>query len=121
MDNTRKEYMKDYRENNREKIAEQKKEWYKENKEKVLEQKKEYYKTDSYKKSYSILNWKSGGVINDDFDVLYEKYINCKNCELCNVELVEGRYGSNRRCLDHDHETGLFRNILCMKCNIKIG
>tara|TARA_R110000824_G_scaffold3008_1_gene13885 strand:- start:72 stop:575 length:504 start_codon:yes stop_codon:yes gene_type:complete len=112
-----KEYNKKYRENNLEQLKEQKKEYYETNKEKI----KEYSKTEQGRKISRISDWKRSGVINNDFTSLYEHYINCNKCENCNIELIEGMYGSNKRCLDHDHETGLFRNVLCNTCNIKRG
>ena len=95
---------------------EKRKEYY----EKYREHDKAYRKTEQGKKVSRINDWKIRGVINDDFDKLYDYYINCKYCEECEVELVEGNYG-NRRCLDHDHKTGEFRNVLCHGCNIRRG
>jgi hypothetical protein len=87
------------------------------NKESINEYMKEYRKTHACKKSSRITNWKKSGVKCDDFNSLYDKYINCKNCEECNVELQEGNAKKNKKCLDHDHKTGLFRNIICNRCN----
>tara|TARA_R110000824_G_scaffold93846_1_gene226897 strand:+ start:29 stop:451 length:423 start_codon:yes stop_codon:yes gene_type:complete len=112
-----KDQMKEYNKNNLEKIKEYKKEYYETNKEKI----KEYIKTEQGRKTSRISDWKRKGVINNDFNSLYNYYINCKNCENCSIELIEGMYGSNKRCLDHDHKTGLFRNVLCNSCNIKRG
>jgi len=70
-------------------------------------------------KSNRIKKWKSRGVKCDDWDILYDKYINTTNCEQCDVELVEGNYGSNKKCLDHNHDTGEFRNVLCNLCNCR--
>jgi hypothetical protein len=70
-------------------------------------------------KSNRIKKWRSRGVICDDWDNLYNKYINTTNCEECDIELVEGNYGSNKKCLDHDHGTGVFRNVLCNLCNCR--
>ena len=110
-----KEYKKEYREKNKEKTKEKEKEYYQKNK----EQRKEYRQTEQCKKTHRISNWKKRGVKCDDFASLYEYYLNCKNCEDCNIELAEGIYGANKRCLDHSHNTGLFRNILCNTCNLK--
>ena len=78
---------------------------------------KVYRQTDAGIKSRRKSIWRSRGVVSDDFDALYEKYINTTNCEKCNIELVDGIYGFNKRCLDHDHNTGEFRFILCCRCN----
>jgi hypothetical protein len=141
----KKEYDKKYQEDNKEKIKEQRKKYRENNKDKIKEankkyiethkaekkeydkkytqehkeEKKVYRQTESCKKSNRITRWKQYGVICDDYDELYERYINTKCCELCGVEFVKGDISVNRRCLDHDHETGLFRNVLCCRCNIK--
>ena len=115
-----KEKKKEYFEKNKEKIKEKNKEYRENNKEKIKEQQKVYFKTENGKKSMRISIWKSRGIINDDFDALYDYYINCRNCEKCDVELVEGQK-TNSRCLDHSHKTGLFRNVLCSACNLKRG
>jgi len=109
-----KEYYKNYYEKNIEKKKEQKKEWYEVNKEQI----KEYFKTPQGKKIRRIKNWKHSGLISEDYDKIYEIYVNTWECDNCGIELVEGNYGANRRCMDHNHRTGEFRNILCGTCNI---
>ena len=86
----------------------------------TIEMCKSYYENPQKYKTTAIHKWKSRGVISDDYNSLYEYYLNCKNCEECNVELVECKK-SNSRCLDHNHKTGLFRNVLCNSCNVKRG
>ena len=93
---------------------------YEKNKEKIKEYQKVYYQTPAGKKSNRINDWKKRGVIHDDFNELYEKYINTELCELCNCKLtVDKRKTKTTRCLDHDHETGEFRNVICNSCNVK--
>ena len=77
-----------------------------------------YYSYDSIK-TRRICDWKRMGVICDDWDTLYEKYISTTHCELCNIELTEGKRSLTTRCLDHNHDTGLFRNVVCHSCNIR--
>ena len=81
---------------------------------------KQWKRSPAGRKSTRICDWKRMGVICDDFDTLYERYLNTKLCEDCNIELTVGGYNtSTTRCLDHDHTTGLFRNVLCLSCNNK--
>ena len=114
------ERKKVWRENNKEKEAQQYKAWYEKNKEKEAARMKAYRQTEEGKKSNRIHNWKHTGVICENFDNLYDYYINCKDCEQCNVELtVDKRSTPTTRCLDHCHKTGEFRNVLCHSCNTK--
>ena len=66
-----------------------------------------------YHKSLTIYNWKRHGVIYHDFDELYEVYIKTMKCQHCNKEFKI----TKDRHLDHDHNTGLFRKIVCNGCN----
>ena len=104
----------------KEKMRKKKKEWNEKNKEKVKESLRKYRQTEKGKKNYSIGRWKHRGIITDDFDTLYEKYLNTNNCEECNIEMSFGVSGDSR-CVDHDHETGKVRNILCRVCNVLRG
>jgi hypothetical protein len=79
--------------------------------------KKEYEQSPQRKKSLTISKWKSSGLIGD-YDNIYDRYINTNNCDLCDIELCEGQKGSNKKCMDHCHITGEFRNVLCQKCNV---
>lgn len=64
-------------------------------------------------KCKSKYSWKKNGLITDDIDAIYDRYIESTNCEKCGAE-----YKSRTdRCMDHCHQTGAFRNILCQNCN----
>ena len=93
---------------------------------KKYDKEKEKIKSQTYHKNnphkMKIRNWKHRGIKlkdNEDWDSIYLFYITCENCELCDRKLTDGNpTTSTTRCLDHDHETGFIRNIICHKCNI---
>jgi len=117
-----KEKKKAYYQKNKEKIKQQHIEWYQKNKEKVKEKNKEYNQTEQGKKMRRISEWKRMGIICDDYEALYNQYIHTSNCENCNIELTEDKVTtSTTRCLDHNHDTGEFRNVVCHSCNVRIG
>ena len=105
---------------NKEKERQKQKEWREKNREKL----KQYNKTEACKKSKRISTWKRQGIITEDYDALYEKFINTENCELCNVVLTTSRYTTKTtRCMDHDHsitDRDNVRNIICNSCNVKL-
>ena len=74
---------------------------------------KEYRKTENSKKPQMISSWKYRGIIDTDFDLLYDYYILQNNCMVCGIEFKN----SLNRHLDHDHNTGEVRYICCCKCN----
>ena len=85
----------------------------------ITNERKEYMKQ-LQKQPHIIKNkmisvWKKRGVISDDYSKLYDDYLLINKCELCEV-VLEGK-GRNKKCLDHDHKSGLFRNVLCNNCN----
>tara|TARA_R110000823_G_C15706839_1_gene477084 strand:- start:123 stop:539 length:417 start_codon:yes stop_codon:yes gene_type:complete len=105
------------REKRKDIIKEQKRIWNEKNKDRLILLRQ----TPEYKRRNRIKRWERQGVICDDFDSLHDYYENCKNCELCNVELTIDRWNtSTTRCLDHDHHTGLFRNVVCHSCNVSL-
>ena len=63
------------------------------------------------KKYDRIQNWKKRGLIGD-YDLIYDRYMNTSHCDKCGVS-----FEFKKKCMDHCHTTGEFRNILCIKCN----
>jgi len=105
---------KKYYDNNREKIAEQKRQYYKANREKLTQYQKENPKL------YRISQWKRNGIIDDDYDLLYEVFIKETNCWICGKDFNKD-IRMDIRCLDHDHDItddGNVRYILCGYCNL---
>tara|TARA_R110002167_G_scaffold88809_2_gene239451 strand:+ start:4719 stop:5192 length:474 start_codon:yes stop_codon:yes gene_type:complete len=89
-------------------------------KEKLSKYNKEYSTTEIGKMNKKIGNWKSLGLIckdKEEYIIIYKRWLDSKKCEepKCNKEYTE----TNWKCMDHNHDTGLFRNIICHSCNCK--
>ena len=79
-----------------------------------------YFKTKilSEHEQMTYKNWRKWKV-KGDLRKLYKYVMSVNYCEKCNVKLCGGSKMNNRRCMDHDHETGEFRNVLCNLCNVR--
>ncbi len=53
----------------------------------------------------------------DDYELVYFTWLNSERCENCNCEYSK----DNVKCMDHCHNTGIFRNILCHSCNLNLN
>jgi len=79
-----------------------------------------YYKSEKGIMNRKKHHWIEQGIKFDDqlqFITIYYHYLATKTCDKCNIKFTEGNT-KYRKCLDHNHNTGLFRNILCANCNI---
>ena len=78
--------------------------WYKKNKERIQER----MRGTAYMRYY--------GITIDEYDVLYEEQN--RGCAICSAPT-----GSNnkRLAVDHNHETGEVRGLLCDDCNTGLG
>ena len=57
------------------------------------------------------------GITLDDYDSMYEKQNG--QCAICGTTDPGGRW--NHFAVDHDHETGAVRELLCNNCNTALG
>ena len=114
------EYNKQYREDNKERIAELRRKLYEKNKLKEgFQEKKTAYQKEYRNKNPDkrlIQHWRCRGMIDTDWDLVYEMFIAQTNCWICD-RLFDDKY---RRNLDHDHDTGELRYVVCNPCNIHI-
>lgn len=79
---------------------------------------------DNIKSEYNSLRWKSGiskkhnwsfrGAILSDEEI--KEFNNKLNCEICGCD-----FSKSKKCLDHCHETGVYRGALCVQCNAALG
>jgi len=105
--------LKANRESNKEKLKISSKKYRKENKVKIAADKKIYWDSPEGKRSLTISRWKYRGLQHPDIGALYDEYLLSTICEVCEIPYKK----ITDRCMDHDHDTGLFRQFLCRNCN----
>ena len=82
------------------------------------EQTEKYKKTDTYRKRLRKHLWKKQGI-----EITYEQYLQLfldqkGSCAICKTSVNQFNKGM---CVDHCHETGKIRGLLCTDCNRGIG
>lgn len=103
----RREYYKNHRDTSRKK----QKEYYHKHKEEHKERRKEYARTHKRQsKSYKLLLYY--GINIEQHEEMYRKQEGkCATCGIYQDSLV----------VDHNHQTGKVRKLLCKKCNLALG
>jgi len=91
--------------------------WYEKNKERV----RHYNNTDSQKYNSRKYNLRKYGLTPDSYAKLIEEQDN--RCAICQQpETVLGTGGEIKNlAIDHNHETGQTRGLLCNNCNRALG
>ena len=118
------EKIKAHRQENTEKMMAYNKAHYAKNREKSLIKTRKWQvdNPEKWKKTNTLKNWKRSGLICDDYDELYELYLQSTNCQECDCKYsIYGDGGGRFKCMDHCHTTGVFRNFLCNACNLHRG
>ena len=91
--------------------------------------KQAYLKSINRKKSSTLNAWKRTpktggfGLITEDYEYVWKRYIDSKNCEKCNIEYGEFHNSiGSWKTMHHNHKSNVdnFVNILCHKCNVQI-
>jgi hypothetical protein len=101
------EYKRQYREKNKEKLDEYNKEFKEKNAEHLKEYQKNYY---SSKQKY--LRY---GINREQYDSLLNKQNN--KCSICGISFNN----ENEIRIDHDHDKNIVRGLLCHHCNCGLG
>ena len=72
----------------------------------------EYRFADNLKRRYNMTV--------EDYNILFASQNNC--CAICGTDSPEMKmYRGNGWVVDHDHDTGQVRGILCCRCNLLLG
>lgn len=115
------QYQKNWRDTHQEQETLRHKIYYENNKEDINEKNringKLYLGTEHGFKMRTFKNWRRSGIIYDDYDELLDTLLMTWNCNYCDIPLEDGR-GKNSKNLDHDHETGEPRGVICKRCNL---
>jgi len=105
----RKEYMRLWREKNKNKYNAWARDYYSKNKDKWKSRKREYRLVRMY------------NITTEEYNNMFEKQKG--TCYICGKEPVSHAKNKNSKVLhiDHNHETGKVRGLLCSKCNGALG
>lgn len=90
--------------------------YYQLNKEKYKQRAKKYAKTDKGKKTMTIAYWKYRGLICENYDQVYQLWLDSTHCDKCGCQYTD----KIPKDMEHCHTTGRFRAIVCHKCNMNM-
>ena len=74
---------------------------------------------DSPHQQMTIKNWRKRGLLlkeGQTYKDIYSYVMSIERCERCGINFDDDIH-NNKRCMDHNHMTGHFRQVLCQTCN----
>lgn len=118
------ERMRKWREANKAQVKAYQEQWKSKNVENIAEYQQkynaEYRKRDEVQHQAFIRNLSSNyGISHDDFNRMWEGQNG--QCAVCGFNLVPRGRTKYSACVDHNHDTGEIRGLLCRGCNHGIG
>lgn len=75
------------------------------------------YVTGLYRRKYMLKN--KYGLTEADYEAMLKKQGGL--CAICNADRGGNRHGTDYLAVDHCHDTGKVRGLLCQKCNHGLG
>lgn len=96
---------------------EKNKKWMHDNKDKIKANKKEKYQENKEKVRWQIVKRKYGISENDYLEMLKQQKNGCAICGTMDAKHWE----TNNLLIDHCHNTGKVRGLLCNRCNTTLG
>jgi len=112
-----KERSREYHKSNRDKINKTMRKYYQKN----IVKMKEYSRNDRarYPEKYEdrFKKWKYGLSLKDYLVMAEQQKGKCMICD----EVIMGNGATGKLHIDHDHEKGNVRGLLCYKCNVGLG
>jgi hypothetical protein len=120
----KRERMKRWREANQDRIKAYQKTWRAENAVAVAEYQKEYHKEYKQREEAKAATmqrnlWKNYKMTPAEFNDLWEAQSG--ECAICSVGMAPRGRAKNSVAVDHNHESGAVRGLLCRNCNAGIG
>lgn len=90
---------------------------YQENKEEKASKSREYHKSAHGRKKHQISYWKRRGLIHDDYEKLYDEYMNKKTCHKCGEEFGERGDGTGSyKCIAQKYGSNEVESVCCYRC-----
>ena len=74
---------------------------------------------DSPHQQKTFCNWRKRGLLlkeGQTYKDIYSYVMSIERCERCGINFDDDIH-NNKRCMDHNHMTGHFRQVLCQTCN----